>query len=41
MPSVFQLNNTAGLHQLFMLKKVAPMEMVELHYAQLADEVAA
>ena len=36
----FQLNDTA-LHQLFMLKKVEPMDMIELHYAQLVDGVAA
>ena len=41
MPKAFQLNDTAGLHQLFMLKKVEPMDMIELHYAQLVDGVAA
>lgn len=41
MPQAFQLNDTAGLHQLFMLKAVEPMEMIELHYARLVDGVAA
>ena len=41
MPQAFQLNDTAGLHQLFMLKKVEPMDMIEPHYAQLVDGVAA
>jgi hypothetical protein len=40
-PRAFQLNDTAGLHQLFMLKRVEPMDMIELHYAQLVDGVAA
>ncbi|MBA6414180.1 DUF4007 family protein [Parahaliea sp. F7430] len=33
LPGVYQINETAGMHQLFQMRKVEPMEYVESHYA--------
>ncbi|MCR9106001.1 MAG: DUF4007 family protein [Gammaproteobacteria bacterium] len=40
-PDVFQINETAGIHQLFQLKAVDPILFIEKHYAVNSEEVAA
>jgi Protein of unknown function (DUF4007) len=40
-PGVFQINETAGIHQLFQLQAIESMTFLEKHYAVSSGEVAA
>lgn len=40
-PGVFELRETAGIHQVYLLEKVDPMVFIKLHYEAQAQEVAA
>jgi uncharacterized protein DUF4007 len=32
-PGVFQINETAGIHQLYMMKEIEPMDYLHMHYS--------
>ena len=40
-PGVFEIRDTAGQHQLYMAKKIDPMDFIEKHYAQSQQEKVA
>jgi len=41
MPGIFEIRETAGIHQLYLLEKVEPMAFLEFHYQdQLQENVA-
>lgn len=40
-PGAFQINETAGIHQLFQLQAIEPIEFLERHYGTTEEEVAA
>lgn len=41
LPGVYQINETAGMHQLFQLQKTEPMAYIERHYTPASQGVAA
>lgn len=32
MPGIFEIRETAGIHQVYLLEKIEPMEFLEFHY---------
>ncbi len=41
MPGIFEIRETAGIHQVYLLEKIEPMEFLEFHYQdQLQENVA-
>ena len=38
MPGAFEIRDTAGQHQLYLSKKIDPMDLIEKHYAQSLQE---
>lgn len=41
MPGLFALRETAGIHQLYLLREAAPTELLDYHYADAYQEAAA
>ncbi len=40
-PNVWEIRETAGIHQLYVLKPISPMELLEFHYGHELQEEAA